>query len=125
MPIERLELDLPGLAMLRAKRIGDDRGWFRELFSERRLEEIGIRAHFVQDNMSCSAAAGTVRGLHAQRAPMAQVKLVTVIEGAAFDVVVDCRSGSPTFGRHYCTRPCSTHGRDPCCTFRRGFATAT
>ena len=100
MPIERRDLDLTGLALLRAQRIGDDRGWFREVFSARRLEEIGIRAHFVQDNMSCSAAAGTLRGLHAQRPPMAQAKLVAVVEGAIFDVVVDCRKGSPTFGQH-------------------------
>ena len=84
MPIERRDLDLTGLALLRAQRIGDDRGWFREVFSARRLEEIGIRAHFVQDNMSCSAAAGTLRGLHAQRPPMAQAKLVVVVEGAIF-----------------------------------------
>ena len=100
MPIERPDLDLTGLALLRAQRIGDDRGWFREVFSARRLEEIGIRAHFVQDNMSCWAAAGTLRGLHAQRPPMAQAKLVAVVEGAIFDVVVDCRKGSPTFGQH-------------------------
>jgi dTDP-4-dehydrorhamnose 3,5-epimerase len=104
MPIERPDLELPGLAILRAKRMSDGRGWFRELFSERRLDELGIRTRFVQDNMSYSAAAGTLRGLHAQRAPMAQAKLVGVIEGAIFDVVVDCRKGSGTFGRHYAAR---------------------
>jgi dTDP-4-dehydrorhamnose 3,5-epimerase len=98
--IEPSVLDLPGLAMLRAKRIDDERGWFCEVFSTRALEELGIRARFVQDNMSCSAAAGTLRGLHAQRPPMAQAKLVTVIAGSVFDVVVDCRDGSPTFGQH-------------------------
>jgi dTDP-4-dehydrorhamnose 3,5-epimerase len=99
--IEIDELDLPGLAMVRANRITDGRGWFREVFNERRLEELGIPTHFVQDNISCSAAAGTLRGLHAQRAPMAQAKLVGVIEGAIFDVAVDCRNGSANFGRHY------------------------
>jgi dTDP-4-dehydrorhamnose 3,5-epimerase len=98
--IQLSALDLSGLAMLRTKRIDDKRGWFCELFSTRALEELGIRAHFVQDNMSCSAAAGTLRGLHAQRAPMAQAKLVTVIAGAVFDVVVDCRKDSATFGQH-------------------------
>jgi dTDP-4-dehydrorhamnose 3,5-epimerase len=93
-------LDLPGLALLRAKRADDDRGWFCELFSMRGLEELGISTRFLQDNMSCSAAAATLRGLHAQRAPMAQAKLVTVTVGAVFDVVVDCRKGSPTFGQH-------------------------
>jgi dTDP-4-dehydrorhamnose 3,5-epimerase len=86
--------------MLRAKQIEDDRGWFCELFSTRWLEELGIRSPFVQDNMSCSATARTLRGLHAQRAPMAQAKLVTVIAGAVFDVVVDCRDGSATFGQY-------------------------
>src|ERR1700741_1843823 len=53
--IEIDELDLPGLALVRAKRITDGRGWFREVFNERRLEELGIPTHFVQDNISCSA----------------------------------------------------------------------
>jgi len=98
----KCNLDLPGLAILPAKRFEDARGSFSELFCERILHDRGIRAHFVQDNLSTSAAAGTLRGLHAQREPMAQAKLITVVAGAIFDVVVDCRNGSATFGRHCC-----------------------
>src|SRR5438270_7989354 len=104
------ELDLPGLAMLRAERMNDERGWFRELFCDRRLEDIGIRAHFVQDNMSFSAAAGTLRGLHAQRPPMAQAKLITVVTGAIFDATVDCRKDSATFRRHQSILLCGGDG---------------
>src|SRR5438105_3253063 len=100
MAIERWEFDLPGLALIPVKRFEDARGYFTELFRKRTLTELGIEACFVQDNLSCSAAAGTLRGLHAQRAPMSQAKLVTVLSGAIFDIVVDCQDGSPTFGKH-------------------------
>jgi dTDP-4-dehydrorhamnose 3,5-epimerase len=83
---------------------GDDRGWFMETFNEPRfhagLAALGLPAPrpFVQDNHSVSMA-GVLRGLHFQRAPHAQGKLVRVAQGAAFDVAVDIRAGSPTFGR--------------------------
>ena len=82
------------------KRHGDNRGWFSETFQERRLADHGIPSHFVQDNMSLSARAGTLRGLHFQRPPSAQAKLVTVLRGSILDVAVDVRAGSPTFGKH-------------------------
>jgi dTDP-4-dehydrorhamnose 3,5-epimerase len=94
------ELGLSGLAIVPVKRFEDARGSFSELFRQNELEKLGISAGFVQDNLSYSASAGTLRGLHAQRAPMAQAKLVTVISGVIFDVVVDCRKDSSSFGQH-------------------------
>ena len=82
------------------KRHVDDRGWLSETFREQRLAEIGIACRFVQENQSYSARAGTLRGLHFQRPPSAQAKLVTVLRGSILDVAVDLRSCSPTFGKH-------------------------
>src|SRR5262245_5716339 len=81
----------------------DGRGWFSETFHERRLREIGITCRFVQDNMSSSKRAGTLRGLHFQLPPAAQAKLVSVVRGRILDVAVDIRHGSPTFGKHVST----------------------
>lgn len=93
------ELDLPGVILVKPRRIGDARGYFCETYSRRIFTENGIDAEFVQDNESLSAISGTVRGLHFQTAPFAQAKLVRVIEGAIFDVAVDLRTGSPHYGR--------------------------
>jgi dTDP-4-dehydrorhamnose 3,5-epimerase len=95
---------LPGVFVVEPAVFSDDRGWFMESFNERRfhdlLREAGepVPRAFVQDNHSCSAA-GVLRGLHFQRAPHAQGKLVRVVKGRAWDVAVDIRRGSPTFGR--------------------------
>lgn len=83
-----------------AKRYVDDRGWFCESFHRARLHALGITCDFVQDNQSISSRAGTLRGLHFQRPPAAQAKLVSVLRGKALDVVVDVRRGSPTYGKH-------------------------
>jgi dTDP-4-dehydrorhamnose 3,5-epimerase len=99
--IEVEDLSLAGAKLIRVRRFRDARGWFSETFNERWLAEAGISGRFVQDNMSWSENVDTLRGLHAQRAPMAQAKLVSVVTGAVFDVVVDGRKGSPTFGRHH------------------------
>ena len=80
-------------------RHGDERGFFSETWNRRVLEDAGISIDFVQDNQSLSAAAGTLRGLHFQPPPHAQAKLVRVLQGAVFDVAVDIRAGSPTFGQ--------------------------
>jgi dTDP-4-dehydrorhamnose 3,5-epimerase len=80
------------------KRFGDARGYFSETWSAQRYGEIGITTDFVQDNQSYSADTGTVRGLHYQRPPHAQGKLVRVLQGRIRDVAVDVRRGSPTFG---------------------------
>jgi dTDP-4-dehydrorhamnose 3,5-epimerase len=78
----------------------DERGAFSETYSLRALEAAGIGTNFVQDNQSVSRSKGVVRGLHFQRPPHAQAKLVRVAQGAIFDVAVDIRLGSPTYGRH-------------------------
>ncbi len=81
------------------KRIGDDRGYFSEWYNARDLAAAGLDQRFVQDNVVLSRQPGTVRGLHFQTPPHAQGKLIGVLRGAAFDVVVDIRSGSPSFGQ--------------------------
>lgn len=78
----------------------DARGWFRETFVENRWADQGVNTPFVQDNHSYSAAAGTIRGIHFQLPPYAQAKLVRCIRGSVYDVAVDLRAGSPTYG-HY------------------------
>jgi dTDP-4-dehydrorhamnose 3,5-epimerase len=78
----------------------DDRGWFTESFHEMRLMEMGISFKCVQENQSFSKRAKTLRGMHFQSPPAAQAKLVSVLRGRIFDVVVDIRHGSPTFGKH-------------------------
>ena len=92
-------LELEGLVEIRPPRFGDDRGFFSEVWSAERLEEAGLSLDFVQDNHSYSAARGVLRGLHFQVPPGAQDKLLRVSRGAIFDVAVDIRRGSETFGR--------------------------
>jgi dTDP-4-dehydrorhamnose 3,5-epimerase len=81
------------------RRLDDERGWFSETYNARRLAEHSIHNIFCQDNQSLTRAQGTLRGLHFQRPPSAQAKLVRCLAGAIFDVLVDIRRGSPTFGR--------------------------
>lgn len=81
------------------RRFGDARGWFSETYNQRTLAELGIHEHFVQDNHSLSVARGTLRGLHFQTPPHAQAKLVRCISGAIWDVAVDVRAASPTYGK--------------------------
>ena len=85
--------------MIEPDRFGDHRGFFAETYSRRVYAELGVDVEFVQDNHSLSAAVGTVRGLHFQMPPHAQAKLVRCGRGAIFDVAVDIRKGSPTFGQ--------------------------
>jgi len=92
---------LPGLVILKPKRFCDRRGFFCEAYSKRRLAEAGLDVDFVQDNLAVSKLRGTLRGLHFQKDPWAQVKLVSVVKGAARDVVVDIRQSSPTFGLNF------------------------
>lgn len=86
--------------LIRPRRFGDDRGWFMETYSEATALVAGIADRFVQDNQSFSAAAGTVRGIHFQRPPNAQAKLVRCVRGSILDYAVDLRRGSPTYGQH-------------------------
>jgi dTDP-4-dehydrorhamnose 3,5-epimerase len=96
MQIRKLELD--GILEIIPKRFGDARGFFSETYSRQRFAEAGIDIDWVQDNQSFSADAGVLRGLHLQIAPFAQDKLVRVLRGSIFDVAVDLRVGSPTYG---------------------------
>lgn len=92
------ETALPGVLILTPARFGDARGFFSESWNERTLAQHGIHQRFVQDNHSMSMQAGTIRGLHFQSPPHAQAKLVRCGRGALFDVAVDFRRGSPTWG---------------------------
>lgn len=89
--------DLPGVVIIEPKVFGDSRGYFMESWSQARYQDAGLPGAFVQDNVSVSAK-GVLRGLHLQN-PMAQGKLVSVLEGEVFDVAVDVRVGSPHFGK--------------------------
>ncbi len=89
---------------IRPDRHQDARGFFSETYSRRALAEAGIDTEFVQDNHSLSVPPGTLRGLHFQVPPAAQAKLVRVVRGALFDVAVDLRAGSPSYGRHVSCR---------------------
>jgi dTDP-4-dehydrorhamnose 3,5-epimerase len=91
---------IPDVLLITPRRFGDARGFVSETFRLSRLRAAGLDVSFVQDNHTYSAAAGTVRGLHAQAPPSVQGKLIRVTKGAIWDVAVDVRHGSPTFGRH-------------------------
>ncbi|WPZ31533.1 dTDP-4-dehydrorhamnose 3,5-epimerase (plasmid) [Sulfitobacter sp. OXR-159] len=97
--IESHHTDLPGVLIIQPDRFGDHRGFFAETYSQRVYAELGINENFVQDNHSLSAETGTVRGLHFQGPPRAQAKLVRCGRGAIFDVAVDIRKGSETYGK--------------------------
>lgn len=98
MRVEDTVLD--GVKLIIPRVHGDDRGFFSEVYNARDLAEAGIDLPFVQDNHSFSATPGVLRGLHFQVPPAAQDKLVRVTHGRIFDVAVDLRAGSATFGRH-------------------------
>lgn len=94
--------NLEGPVEIFPRKFFDDRGYFFESFREDWLQKMGIEEEWVQDNQSFSQK-GTVRGLHFQREPFAQAKLVRVVSGKVLDVVVDLRKSSPTFGKTYTT----------------------
>lgn len=118
--MEIIQTKLPGVIVIEPDVFGDHRGWFIETFGEQRYKEAGIAEDFVQDNVSFSSR-GILRGLHFQN-PKAQGKLVQVLAGEVFDVAVDIRKGSPTFGqwhgeilsvenhRQMYIPPCFAHG---------------
>lgn len=85
--------------LINTRRFEDARGWFSETYNCKRFAAAGIRADFIQDNHSLSAQAGTLRGIHFQRPPDAQAKLVRCLRGRIFDLAVDLRRDSPTFSR--------------------------
>jgi dTDP-4-dehydrorhamnose 3,5-epimerase len=92
-------LALPDVLLITPKRHGDARGWFAETWNSEVLAKAGLDIRFIQDNQAFSAQKGTVRGLHFQTAPHAQAKLVRALRGAIYDVAVDIRPGSPTYGQ--------------------------
>ena len=94
------ETALAGVRIITPRKLGDERGFFSETYNRQAFAAAGVPLEFLQDNQSLSAEPGTVRGLHFQAPPFAQGKLVRVLRGAIFDVVVDLRRSSPTFGQH-------------------------
>ena len=99
MPLVIENSDIPGVLQLRGRVHADERGWFSEAYKASEFTRAGIAEPFAQDNLSWSARRGTLRGLHFQRPPAEQGKLVRCLRGSIFDVVVDLRAGSPTAGR--------------------------
>jgi dTDP-4-dehydrorhamnose 3,5-epimerase len=113
-----IETEIPGVLVIEPKRIGDARGYFSETFHAKRYAELGLIRSFVQDNLSRSSR-GVLRGLHLQH-PNEQGKLISALRGEIFDVAVDVRTGSPTFGRHVTVTLSEDNGRQ--FFIPRGFA---
>ncbi|MHB8652830.1 MAG: dTDP-4-dehydrorhamnose 3,5-epimerase [Terriglobia bacterium] len=99
MTVEIRPTGIPEVKVIVPRRYPDGRGYFSETYNKKVLAEAGIELDFVQDNHSLSVETGVVRGLHYQIPPSAQDKLVRVVRGAVFDVAVDLRKGSSTFGK--------------------------
>ena len=116
------QLAIPEVLLLTPRRLGDARGWFSETYVRRELEKAGVDDVFVQDNQAYSAQRGTLRGLHLQVPPEPISKLVRCLRGAIFDVAVDLRAGSPTYGRWAGAELSAENGRQLYCP--RGFAHA-
>jgi len=102
---------IPGPLLVQTRRFEDARGFFSETYNARAFAEAGMPSVFVQDNHSLSREKGTVRGLHFQRPPRAQEKLVRVAKGRILDVVVDIRKGSPFYGKHVAAELNDSDGR--------------
>lgn len=95
-----LRAEIADVLILQPKKFEDERGYFAPVYQQSALVEAGVIHGWIQDNQSLSRRKGTVRGLHFQRPPFAQAKLVRVVRGAALDVCVDLRRGASTFGKH-------------------------
>ena len=98
MPFSFSKLEIPDVFLIEARSFPDERGFFKETYKESEFIKNGIPLKFVQDNFSHSTK-GALRGLHYQKNPMAQAKLVTALTGEIFDVAVDLRQNSPTYGK--------------------------
>ena len=94
------QTNIEGLVLLEPRVFPDPRGYFFESYSQRKMDDNGLKYSFVQDNQSKSTY-GVIRGLHFQSPPFAQTKLIRVLEGAIYDVAVDIRKGSPTYGKWF------------------------
>lgn len=97
--MKKIETKIEGVYIIESDFYGDNRGWFMETYNEEKFKQLGIDTVFVQDNMSFSAQKGTLRGLHYQKTPHCQAKLVRCTKGTVIDVAVDIRKGSPTYGQ--------------------------
>lgn len=100
MTLDVRALEIPEVKLITPRRFADERGHFVESWNRKAMHAAGLDIDFVQDNQSLSTRVGTMRGLHFQRPPHAQAKLVSVLRGSILDVVVDIRKGSKTFGKH-------------------------
>lgn len=98
MPFEFVKMEIPGVILINPRVFEDERGFFMETYKKSDFEKAGIRGEFIQDNHSKSKY-GVLRGLHFQREPYAQAKIVRCIRGVIYDVAVDLRRNSPTFGK--------------------------
>jgi dTDP-4-dehydrorhamnose 3,5-epimerase len=100
MPFSFKRFDkLPDIVFVEPQPVEDERGWFMETYKKSEFSKQGIPQDFLQDNHSCSTVKGVLRGLHYQKQPAAQGKLVRCVVGEIFDVAVDIRKGSPTYGK--------------------------
>ena len=99
MSLQIQELPLKGLVLVTPTKFADSRGYFVESYNKKTFDAAGLVFDFVQDNQSLSTRRGTIRGIHLQRAPEPQAKLVRVLAGSVFDVAVDLRQGSATYGQ--------------------------
>jgi len=99
MPFEFERLEIPDVILIKPKVFTDERGLFMETYKYSDFAEFGIKERFVQDNHSKSIKKGVLRGLHYQKYPVAQGKLIRVVQGEIFDVAVDIRKGSPYYGK--------------------------
>lgn len=95
------ETPLPGAYLIDLEKRGDDRGFFARVFCEREFQARGLETRYVQVNNSLSAQKGTMRGMHYQLAPKAETKLVRCVKGGLYDVILDLRQDSPTFGKSF------------------------
>ncbi len=118
---------LDGAFAIDAERFGDQRGYFARTFCEKEFAEQGLATRFVQANTSFSANIGTVRGMHFQRSPHQETKLVRCVQGSVWDVIVDYREGSPTYLQHFGAELSAENGRQLYVPkgFAHGFQTLT
>lgn len=121
------ETAIAGVLIITPKRHGDERGFFSETYNKAALADYGVRDEWVQDNHSRSTKRGTLRGLHFQAPPHGQAKLIRVTCGAIFDVAVDIRKGSPTYGKHVAVELSDSNWRQLYVPegFAHGFCTLT
>ncbi|MDQ7031153.1 MAG: dTDP-4-dehydrorhamnose 3,5-epimerase [Desulfonauticus sp.] len=118
--MEVIETKFPGLLILKPRFFRDERGFFVETYNAKKFEQVNLNYTFVQDNHAFSKCKGVLRGLHFQRPPMDQAKLVWVVKGRVYDVVLDLRKGSPTYGQVFGLELSSENGQQM--LIPRGFA---